>query len=547
MPTTNQPLMQQLYSNPFIIVLVYSTLIWWMVCPSQFNIATDLIGYLGSDTIDTLSLRWAFWNPDAHFFPVGWDAVQVTPNFIDHLLFRPLLMLPFPLADNLWWLLNLLLSMIAAHAFGLRINTDSNTSGWLAGFSLLCGDTILRDLNWGHAPQIMWWAPLFCLTYLSKWKSEQQRKWLLLSGIWLGVSGFCYFYFVPFVLLITIPFWIEHSTKNGLQWFGTAFVTLIPNLFALYILSSEMIPTPTPPLISGMSLTDIHSATLETLWTGTPIDISNLWSLIWIGAVTWGGFNIRRTHPVYFRMGMWSMVLAFVLVLGNNGFVFPILKQFPFFSRLLWPERFGMIFLIGGIYWIVHQPKVLWLLPFMLFEIHIRSENSPIHTEPMSQWQCLRILEQNTGAIVELPLKNGDGLYNQQSLRQRFHKRPLLNPFILPPFVSPPNQWESIQQRADIKAIDGFSELTQEHVDSLLTLGIQTILMDTVKLSSQNQIQIQHHLAPILSSPIDLGCAKVWVLDSSIIQPHTNVTPIERVLEPQHNLKSTQQPWYINP
>ena len=57
-----------------------------------------------------------------------------------------------------------------------------------------------------------------------------------------------------------------------------------------------------------------------------------------------------------------------------------------------------------------------------------------------------RLDSQEHNAILELPLKDGDHLYNQQSLRQRFHNRPLVNPLILPPFVSPPSEWRSIQQ-----------------------------------------------------------------------------------------------------
>ena len=556
MPTSDQPLMHKVYSNPFTVALVYSILIWWMVCPPQFNITTDLIGYLGSDTIDTLSLRWAFWNSDAHFFPVGWNAIQVTPNFIDHLLFLPLLNLPFPLADNLWWILNLWLSMLAAHTFGRSLQPTSHAAGWLAGMSLLCGDTIFRDMNWGHAPQIMWWAPLLCLTYLSKWHSDRKQKWLLWSGCWLGIAGSCYFYFMPFILLVTIPLWMAYK-RTGLQWIGIGIVVLSPNLWMLYTFSSEMVPTPKPPLISGQSLTDIHSATLNTLWTGVPIDISNIWSIIWICAVIWGGYTIRRTHPIQFRVGLWTMAVAFILILGSNGALFTTLQELPLFSRLLWPERFGMLFVIGGMYWIVHQPKGIWILPLMMMETQIRSKNLPLHTESMNPWNCLRSLQQDSGAILELPLKDGDGLYNQQSLRQRVHKRPLVNPFILPPFVSPPHEWAAIQRRPDITAIDGHAALAQHHIDSLQALGVETIIMDTVRLPLNKQALIQEHLISTLDEPIDLGCAKVWSLNRSTISSNPKSTsPLFTAPsslfthgEPEFGspLKSTQQPWYVTP
>ena len=122
---------------------MYALVIRLLICPLDFDISTDLIGVLGTDTLDTLALRWAFWHPESHFFPIGWDATSVTPNVLDHLLFAPLQTVAFPLADNIWWLSQLWLSLICAHVYGQTLS-ENRYSGWMAGSTLILSDSLIE-------------------------------------------------------------------------------------------------------------------------------------------------------------------------------------------------------------------------------------------------------------------------------------------------------------------------------------------------------------------------------------------------------------------
>ncbi len=541
MSSTIEHLRNNFYSSPVWVGIGYCMLVW-LHCLWGIDPTLELLGYLGTDTLDTLSLRWAFWHSEAHFAPTGWNALQVAPNILDHLLFGPFINLPFPLADNLWWGCNLWLSLIAGHRLGKSIAPENPWAGWVAGCSLLCGDSLLREINWGHAPQAMWWAPLLAVHYTLDWKNSPTDKALTLSGIWLGISGWCYFFFVPFVLLTTLPLWWKHPVKL-LQSLLVATILLAPNLYLLLNYSFEMTETPTPPLIDGLSLSEIHSATLRNWWTGLPNDISNLYSMVWLITIAIGGgyaFYKQRDH---FVLGAWSIALGGLLIAGEHAPLFPALRELPIFSRLLWPERFGILIVIGGMVWGVQFRHAQWLIPLMFLETHFRSANVPLHSESMSPWMCLESLSETNTTILELPLKDADQLYNQQSLRQRIHRQPLLNPIILPPFIKPPEQWEKRKSQTFLQAIDGDIPLQAIHIKQLQSIGVGVVLVDSVTLDKTAQKSMQQHLLSELGPPLDLGCAQVWPL-SDTIQIPINQTPSAPFVE--ISVDSNQMPWNAN-
>ncbi len=531
---TNRPF----YSRPIWVGVGY-VLLLWVTCLWSIDPTRELIGYLGTDTLDTLSLHWAFWHPEAHFAPTRWSALQVTPNILDHLMFGLFIDLPFPLADNLWWCCNLWLSLIAGHILGQSIAPENPWAGWIAGCSLLCGDSLLREINWGHAPQAMWWGPLIAIQYALQLRRSPTFRSLMLSGLWLGISGWCYFFFVPFVILSTLPLWWKHPTKL-IQSLLISTIVLAPNIYLLLTYSAEMIATPEPPLIDGLSLSTIHSTTLQSWWNGTPVDISNLHSIVWLIAAAIGGWQAFNKNRTLFVWGGWSIVVGFLLIAGDNFPLFPALRELPIFSRLLWSERFGILIVVGGMVWISQFRRAHWLIPLMLLENHVRSSNTPLHRESMSPWMCLENLSETDTTILELPLKDSDRLYNQQGLRQRIHRQSLLNPFILPPFVKPPKQWETRKYQPFLQAIDGDIPLTSVHIKQLESLGIGLVLVDTVTLDSAVQEHIQQHLATELGSPIDLGCALVWSI-SDTIQVLRHQTPQYPFVEV--SVDSTQRPW----
>ena len=186
-----------------------------------------------------------------------------------------------------------------------------------------------------------------------------------------------------------------------------------------------------------------------------------------------------------------------------------------------------MLIAIGMIVMVSRIPKAFWLIPIAFAEFNLRSDNLPLHTTNMGSWNCLRTLNSSeNNAVLELPLRDGDPLYNQQSLRQRFHKRPLVNPFILPPFVSPPSEWRSIQQMESIRAVDGERPLTDTHLSDLRNLGVGLILVDRILLPNTQQERINTHLHSVLGAPITLQCAYVWTLNDQIISVEDHSTPL---------------------
>ena len=526
------------YSHPIFIGCMYACIIRLFVCPVDIDITTDLIGYLGTDTLDTVALRWAFWHPESHFFPAGWSASSVTPNLLDHILFTPLLYLPFPIGDNLWWLGNLWLSCLSAHRYGQTLSNNPN-SGWMTGTALVLCDTLIREANWGHSPQAMWWAPVCCLLMLEKWRQQPESRWWMGSGLMLGVSGWCYFYFIPLVVLITLPIWYR-NLQTFVGWSGVGLLTISGNLGWLYTQSPEMIKTPAPPLIDGQSLTALHSANATSFWSGTPTDISNQISAVVMIMALFGVNKLWREDRQLVWFGGWSIIFGAGLIAGTGLPLWDWFQQFPFMSRLLWPERCGLLLIIGLMIWTSRASKLIWLLPVAGMEFSHRSSNLPLHTTDTEPWKCVALLDtDDDGALLELPLKDADPLYNEHSLRQRIHKRPLVNPFILPPFVSPPVEWSTIQNQQSIQAVDGIIPFTSEHVKDLQQLNIGFIFVDKVRLSKAQQNHITERLTPTLGAPADLGCGLSWSIQSSSQPTKTSTT-----VPPYHSptVDSTQKP-----
>ena len=225
-------------------------------------------------------------------FPIGWDATGVTPNVLDHLLFAPLQTVAFPLADNIWWLSQLWFSLVCAHIYGHTLS-ENPYSGWMAGATLILCDSLIREMNWGHAPQTMWWAPLCTLICLEKMDTNEGTK-------------------------------MVHR-----KWDHTRYIRMVlPLLYAVYRtdLSSNMGEENTPcdcvgihwnhhgfwqPLLAVLSYsrndeysdasshqrTNPHHDTfghLSSFWTGKPGDISNQISMIWMIVVCIGGYRLWR-------------------------------------------------------------------------------------------------------------------------------------------------------------------------------------------------------------------------------------------------------------
>ena len=126
---------------------------------------THILGFPSVDLLDTVTLRGLFVQQitntePALFWPIGYDWSLLMPNRLDHISFLPFSLLPFPLADNLWWF-TIITCHITSHRLGRYIGR-TELSGWSTMIFWLFSESILREANLHHAPQ----SSLFLLPLL---------------------------------------------------------------------------------------------------------------------------------------------------------------------------------------------------------------------------------------------------------------------------------------------------------------------------------------------------------------------------------------------
>ena len=70
------------------------------------------------------------------------------------------------------------------------------------------------------------------------------------------------------------------------------------------------------------------------------------------------------------------------LIAGTHLPFLDVFSQLPFMSRLLWPERFGMLIAIGMIVMVSRIPKAFWIIPIAFAEFNWRSTTF-LFTQPI--------------------------------------------------------------------------------------------------------------------------------------------------------------------
>ena len=470
------------------------------------------IGWLGTDAMDTMSLRWLFFHPEARFAPFGYDFAQLTPNILDHLTAYPLIALfGFPQGDNLWWFAILLANTFSAHLLGRRLGGD--LGGFWAGFLILSSEQLLREVNLHHAPQAMLFFPLlYCWSLLN----IEKKKDALISGLFLGFSGYGYLYTFLFIFLGTLPLFLKQERRYSLIILGTALVSLAPNIGWLFWMSPELIQAPQLPPIQGKTMLELHSGGFDFLWQNQPFDLSNQVSFLALGISGW--MLWKKREWISWKTGLFCFGLGSFMVLGTHNPLFVLFRDLPVLSRLSWPERWGILLPIGLIFcsagFFKHQHRLLWRLPpLLLLEMFLRSGNLPLHAESTRSYQCYAALQKDTGLILELPLAQNDLLYNRSALFQRLHLRPMINPFVLPPMVSPPKNWEEWKDNPWLQALDNPDAAQTIPREELAKTGISSIIIDRSSfspLSSKDAEIWKENLSKQLDEPIDLGCLWLW-------------------------------------
>ena len=572
---------------------VYAVVAAAILAPVTRSPTLSTVGIPSIDSMDTAMLHAlttdAWQSLSAHsravYFPVGIDPFVLTPNLLDHLFAAPLTaLLPWPLADNLWWWLVFLSNGLAAHWLGWRIGSG-HRAGFLTGLAFITSEAVVREANLHHAPQTMLaWAPVL-LTLLLLPRREHTHRTAALAGVSLALGALAYWYAGLFAVLACAPLLVFQRPRHMAT--GAAVVSLTCAPFLL----PQLVHWDTQPLTSGASLApprgvpDSFQALAESqqfiAWHGvdplfwlreTTMDTSNRVPLSLVVAAMLGSRAWRRRTRWAL---LWMVVLGGVMVLGPvlrwgeevvlwGGAAVPLpfdtfRSLHPFLARLTWPERWGWLIPLGLIALASRAPRPALFAGLILLENFAVSANLPLQSDDLRHGTCWAGIPAGDRAVIELPLDRG--LRSARAaLHARMHGRPVVNPVLLPPGMRPPPEWDSWVQDSSMMQYLGRLERGRSPedpgaaaVEALLETGIGAILVDTEPghgLSEARQNRVRAVLGKHLGPPIDLGCAWVWWLDPDVPPPKAHADPVawrKRAAAWKQNHPAPELPVLIQP
>ncbi|MED5369576.1 MAG: hypothetical protein VX899_01055 [Myxococcota bacterium] len=563
--------------------LLLGVLLTW---PLALHLNSSLPGFPNVDAADTLWLRglvppllaspgqWP--STDAVFWPQGYPVLLLTPNLMDHALGGMLAaLLPFPLSDNVFWLGCLLANGLSAHHLGRtltrsRAPLEREGAGWLLGVGWVCSEPLLRELNLHHAPQTMaFWIPLYLAAFAQALEPQGRVRHAIAAGLFMLGAALSYWYLALFAALGSLPLLLAGARKLDRQaWlrFGLAVgVTLLGALPALlpFALSWDSLPVTSPEsapmpldIAADLSALPAHqrfeaahgAAPLELLWSSY-MDRSNRISWVLLGAVALSAalsLRAQRARQMLPWLAMAALGAVMVLgpflkrgedlvLVGGSALSLPFhwLGQLhPFLDRLTWPERWGMVLPLGLLAAAaLRLPRPGLWVPALLAEALLLSANLPVQTQDLQYEQAWRVLEASQGAVLELPLKR-DGLSMPQVGRhQRYHRKPVVNPLLLPPGAPKPQGWDDwmrAQPLLDwIRVLEGGQDpgpLPPGAVEALAAQGVGAIALDALPGSVMHRNRANRRvnaLEAALGAGEDHGSVVIWWLRP----PAPHVTP----------------------
>jgi hypothetical protein len=544
-----------------------------VVCAITWPLVLDpssvLLGFPSIDSQDTVMLRgliadlllhpWDWPESGLVYWPQGYPVGLLTPNLLDHVTAAPFVwLLPFPWADNLWWVAVLLLNGLCAHRLGRAVG-GSEGAGWLAAIALLTSEPVLRETNLHHAPQAMvLWGPLY-LDALLRLRTSGRLRTAALAGLWLALADQSYWYYGLFLGAGSLPLLVGLRPRAILTLGGVAAAAsapvLLPQLLAWDarpLTSGAIVPPPVTAHASFASIPQeqvfsaMHGNDLLWWWRSTPIDTANRVSLALLlaaglGFHAWGRAPDRRAR--------WG--LAFMAVLGGVMVLGPWLREgealwiqgghavrlpfqwmrdlHPFLARLTWPERWGWIvpLALAGLAARSRWPGVFAAL--VLIENMALSANTPVQVTDVRHQECWAQVAHAPGALVVLPLRRGGLRASEVGVQQRRHGRPVANPVMLPPGARPPQDWHAwkesdplMQYLMAFEAGEHPGDPGADAVRGLRDAGVSAIVVDAEPGRMLTPGGVNRYEAGIgrhLGRPLDLGCALVWWLDADAPPP----------------------------
>lgn len=521
--------------------LALAVLLTW---PLGLHLGSALPGFESIDANDTVGLRGLVPSmlgtlPTSHdiYWPTGYPLLWLVPNLVDHLTGGLLAwLLPFPLADNLWWLAVMVANGLAAHSLGRQLGGHSG--GALLGVAWLCSEPLMRELNLHHAPQsLVMWAPLYVGAALRALRGEGSG-WK--AGLFMGLAAVSYWYLALFLALATVPLaaWTLRS-KAGARQLGVAVLVSLVALPALAPVLGNWDKLPNtdrdfapPPLEMREALDEVpehlrfvveQSADPTFAVRSTPLDRSNRLSLVLLLAAVVGSVRQRR------GLGLGVAALGAVMVLGPylkwgedpTGTLLSLPFRWlgalhPFFERLTWPQRWGLLIPLGLGMAAARAPRAWAWAPFVLLEALLFSGNTPVQTRSLAGLDAWKVLRLADGPILELPLSRSGTQAALPMLHRRYHGRSLANPFLLPPGAQVPPAWNTWAHEDGLVGWllrlenGGVSGPPGQADPALAALALDAYPGSALSLERiEDRIE---ELSRWLGPPDDLGAVAVWWL-----------------------------------
>lgn len=547
-----------------LATLVYLLLAVVLTWPLATSMGAALPGYPNVDALDTVGLRGLFTRmladpgalpmSDGVYFPVGYPALWLMPNVVDHLLGAPLAaLLPFPLSDNVFWLAVLTGNGLAGHRLGQQLGGD-HRAGLLVGVAWAVAEPTLREVNLHHAPQsIAWFGPLYLGALWRVFTGGRLRDgaW---AGLWIALAGLTYWYNAIFLAVGTAPLaaWglLTHPAARrpfALATLVACAVALpgmapwLTHLDALPLADPSVSPAPLnmrealEPVPEALRFVVEHSGDPTDLLRGAPLDRSNRISWPLLALALWGLW--RQDTPRGARLGLLGLALTGAVMtlgpylkwgedpvaVGDTLIALPFRafgQLHPFFARLTWPERWGLLIPLGLGALAARAPRPLLWAGVIAAEALLLSGNAPLQTLSLRGLERWRALEDAPGAVLELPLARGGLQAPLVGLHARYHRQAVVNPTLLPPGAQAPAEWKRLIDEEPLLAYlrefeDGAypADPGAEAVRRLRSLGVAAIAVDAMPGSMLTEGRLNRYMTGVgkhLGMPEDHGAVLIW-------------------------------------
>lgn len=538
-----------------VAALGYVALAVAVTWPLGAHLGDQVLGFAQVDQMDTAWLRLALarllaapwtwpWSTEIDApagYPLGWLA----PNLLDHATAAPLVLtLPWPIADNLWWLLALAANGLAAHALG-RQEGGSHAAGALTGVAFALSEPILREANLHHAPQaLVFSAPLYLAALLRLVRDDGTRRDAVVAGIWLAVAGLTYWYLAMFLGFVSIPLALAHraawrrvATAGGLA----AAIAVIPILVLLAGRASLPDSSESPPADPGTSadLADfapydrwVFTQGSDPLWPvrATPLDRSNRLGVTLLAAAIVGAAVAPRRERRWLVAGA---AIAGIAVCGHwlkwgedpvriGGHAIPLptaalAALSGTFDRLTWPQRWGIAVPLLLLPLAARAPRPAVFAVLAAIEPFVLSANAPLATTPVGQFDGWRALA-GAERVLVLPLDRTGPKAPSLGFVYRAVGRPLVAAVEVPPGAARPDAWEQWRRESQLAEwlATGDGPLPVGALDQLRADGVDVIAIDRTPggaVPEGRGLPLQQRLQASLGPPIDYGACVAWWID----------------------------------